>query len=157
MSGLSRPSRLSSSEEWTEPLATSKSPTSRETKAGGMKHIEISPAEIRSTPIEALLQERLNNVPKDSAYDLLSRVRIASAILGTASDRQEAVAVRLLAITNLAYIYPEATFQQKISQPDSEEPRPLQLVHQLTSLLNPPGKWGDWKSRPSCKPLRWVL
>ena len=33
---------------------------------------------------------------------------------------------------------PEATFQQKILQPDSEEPRRLQLVQQMTSILNPP-------------------
>ena len=138
-SGLSRLSRFSSSEESTEPVAASASPNFDETKAGGVKHIEISPTEISSTLTETILRDHLDNVPKDSAYDLLARVRTASAVLGSASDRQQAVGARLLAITNLAYIYPEATFQQKILQPDSEEPRRLQLVHQLTSILNPTG------------------
>lgn len=137
-SGLSHPSRLSSTEESAEPLVIPGSPKPEEAKTGGMKHIDISPAEISSTPIETILRDHLEDVPKDFAYDLLARVRTASAILGKASDRQQAVGVRLLAITNLAYIYPDATFQQKILQPDFDEPRPLQLVHQLTSLLNPP-------------------
>ena len=138
-SGLSPSSRLSSSEDSTDQTTVPGGGKSDEAKAGGMEHIEISAAEIKSTPIETILQDQVPNLPKDSAYDLLARVRTASAILGTTSDRQRAVGVRLLAITNLAYIYPEVAFQHKILQPDSEEPRRLQLVHQLTSLLNPPG------------------
>lgn len=138
-SALSRPSRLSNSDDFAEPMGSSSSHKSEETKSSGMRHIEIPRAKLLSTPIEDLLRDHLDDIPKDSAYDFLARVRTASAMLGSGSERQQAVGVRLLAITNLAYIYPETIFQHKILQPDLEEPRPLQLVHQLTSLLNPPG------------------
>ncbi|KAK5086144.1 E3 ubiquitin-protein ligase tom1, partial [Cryomyces antarcticus] len=49
------------------------------------------------------------------------------------------VAIRLLAIANLAYIHTESAFQQKISQQDSDQPRRLQLAQQLSELIHPPG------------------
>ena len=51
--------------------------------------------------------------------------------------RQQILAIRILAITNLTYIYPESTFQQKILQSDSDEPRRLQLAYQLADLIHP--------------------
>ena len=142
-SGVSGPSRLSGLGEVIDSTAASKSAYTDETRSGAMKHIDISPEEIASLSPENIMKDYVPKLSKDPAYDLLTKVRSASAILGTPSKRQQAVCVRLLAIINLAYIYPEAMFQTKILQPDSEEPRRLQLVHQLAALLNPPGNGGS--------------
>ncbi|KAL2160406.1 hypothetical protein VTH06DRAFT_1579 [Thermothelomyces fergusii] len=56
---------------------------------------------------------------------------------GSAKDRQLALAVRLLAITNLAYIHPEATFVERVLKQDNDEPRRYQLVYQLAELVHP--------------------
>lgn len=138
-SGLSRPSRLSTSEDITEMVASS-TPTvkSDEPAPGGMKTIEISYAKISSTPITEIVKSEISGIPKEYHYELLNKVRIASALSNTMSTRLQMLGIRLLAITNLAYIYPDATFQQKILQPDSDEPRRLQLAYQLTDLIHPP-------------------
>ena len=48
------------------------------------------------------------------------------------------MAVRLLAITNLAYVYSEPVFHDSVLKQDSDEPRRLQLVYQLAELVHPP-------------------
>lgn len=138
-SGLSRPSRLSTSEDITEMVA-SPTPTVKtdEPAPGGMKTIEISYAKISSTPINEIVKSGISGIPKEYHYELLNKVRIANALSNTRSTRLQMIGIRLLAITNLAYIYPDATFQQKILQPDSDEPRRLQLAYQLTYLIHPP-------------------
>ncbi len=140
--GLSRPSRLSSSEGSPElpSVASNGSSTKLEdSTVGGMKRVEIPYERLASSVVEDVLKESLVNLPQDSQYELLTKVRNAHAISTSLSSRQELVGIRLLAITNLAYIYPETIFQQKVLQQDSEEPRRLQLVHQLADLVHPPG------------------
>lgn len=139
-SGLSRPSRLSTSEDIVE-MAASLTPAvkSDDPVPGGMKTLEISYAKISSTPINEIVKSGISGIPKEYHYELLNKVRIANALSTSLSTRQEMLGIRLLAITNLAYIYPDATFQQKILQPDSDEPRRLQLAYQLTDLIHPPG------------------
>lgn len=138
-SGLSRPSRLSTSEDIE--MVASPTPIVKpdDPAPGGMKTIEISYAKISSTPINDIVKSGIAGIPKEYHYELLNRVRIANALSISLSTRQEMLGIRLLAITNLAYIYPDATFQQKILQPDSDEPRRLQLAYQLTDLIHPPG------------------
>lgn len=141
-STLSRQSRLSTSDETptvspVAPIVKPDDPTS-----GGMKLVEIPYAKVSSTPVNELVKSALPGIPKEYHYDLLSKVRIAHALSASLSTRQEMLGIRLLAITNLAYIYPETTFQQKILQQDSDEPRRLQLAYQLTDLIHPPGNRG---------------
>ena len=138
-SGLSRPSRLSSSDESTDsPLAgTNVKPD--DPSSEGMKQVEIPYSVIASSSLEDILKEKLEFLPKDSHYELLTRLRNAHAIATSLTTRQQLVGIRLLAVTNLAYIYTDATFQQKILQQDSDEPRRLQLAYQLADLVHPPG------------------
>lgn len=141
-SGLSRPSRLSSSEgspELTSAASNASNPKTDDQGTGGMRRVEIPYDKITSSGVEAILKEYSGDVPKESQYELLTKVRNAHAITTSVSTRQELIGIRLLAITNLAYIYPESTFQQKILQQDSEQPRRLQLVYQLADLVHPPG------------------
>lgn len=141
-SGLSRPSRLSTSDETPEVSSDIAMTKADDQAAGGMKTVEISYAKISSTPINETVKSALSGIPKDCHYDLLNKVRIARALSTSLSTRQQMLGIRLLAITNLAYIYPDATFQQKILQQDSDEPRRLQLAYQLTDLIHPPGHRG---------------
>lgn len=138
-SNLSRQSRLSNTEDSAEPPSSASASKAEETNQGGMKNLEISHAQISSKPVIDILRDTLPNLPRDSQYDLLTRLRIAHAMTNSVSTRQELLIVRLLALTNLAYIYPDALFQQKILQQDSDEPRRLQLAYQLAELLQPRG------------------
>ena len=138
-SGLSRPSRLSTSEDIEMVASLTPIVKPDDPAPGGMKTIEISYAKISSTSINEIVKSGIAGIPKEYHYELLNRVRIANALSASLSTRQEMLGIRLLAITNLAYIYPDATFLQKILQPDSDEPRRLQLAYQLTDLIHPPG------------------
>ena len=138
-SGLSRPSRLSSSDESPEATIITSNAKSEEPTVGGMRQVEISYSQIASSQMEDVLKDGLQNLPKDAHYELLTRVRNAKAIATSVSMRQELVKIRLLAITNLAYIYPDVLFQQKILQQDSDQPRRFQIAYQLADLVHPPG------------------
>ena len=140
-SGLSRQSRLSSTEGSPDLSSTASAASTTkpdESAVGGMRRLEIPYSRITSSSVEDILHDSVDAIPKDSRYELLTSLRNARAIVDSLSARQEIVGIRLLAITNLAYIYPENVFQQKILQQDSEEPRQMQLVYQLADLVHPP-------------------
>lgn len=141
-SGVSRPSRLSSSDESPSTSTAPPVTTVEESASVGMKTIEVPHSRISSTALDQILKSTLPGLPKDSQYELLCKLRIARALTGSLSTRREILAIRILAITNLAYIYPEATFQQKILQQDSDESRRLQLAYQLADLVHPPDHGG---------------
>lgn len=141
-SGLSRPSRLSTSDETSEVPSAVAVAKPDDPAPGGMKTVEIPCTKMNSTPINEIVKSALSTLPKEYHYDLLNKVRIARALSASLSTRQQMLGIRLLAITNLAYIYPETTFQQKILQQDSDEPRRLQLAYQLTDLIHHPGHRG---------------
>ena len=120
------------------PGTPSVAPESARTNAP--KVIDIAFSEVKSGTTESLVASKLMGVPESSQYEFLNRVRIARGMVESATDREDVVAIRLLAVANLAYVYPESTFQQKIAQPDSDHPRQLQLVQQLAQLIHPSGK-----------------
>ncbi|KAL8846980.1 MAG: hypothetical protein Q9221_007953 [Calogaya cf. arnoldii] len=138
-SNLSRPSRLSTTEDSSETPATASTSKPEETAQGGMKSLDVPFSNISSTPISVILKDTLPELPKDSHYEFLSKLRVASDITTGPATRNELLIVRLLAMTNLAYVYSDAVFQQKVLQSDSDEPRRLQLAYQLAELLQPPG------------------
>lgn len=142
-SGLSRPSRLPSSDDSPESPTVPAPTKSDDSALGGMQTIKIPYSKISSSTIEEIVRLEISGLPKDYHYELLTKVRAASAISASLATRQQMLAIRLLAITNLAYIYPETGFQQKILQQDSDEPRRLQLAYQLTDLIHPPGNRGS--------------
>ena len=138
-SGLSRPSRLSNSDDSPEASSATSITKPEEPTSGGMRQIEIPHSQIASAQVEDVLKDGLQNLPRESHYELLTRVRNAKALATSVSMRQELVKIRLLAITNLAYIYPDVMFQQKILQQDSDQPRRYQIAYQLADLVHPPG------------------
>lgn len=138
-SGLSRHSRLPNSDEAVEASGALPAAKPEEPTLGGMRTITIPYGKISTSPIEEIIQSSICDLPKEHHYELLTKLRIAYALSSSSHSRQQMLGIRLLAITNLAYILPEPLFQQKILQLDSDEPRRLQIVYQLTDLIHPPG------------------
>ena len=137
-SGLSRANKPASVDEPTSPLIpTSSSKAEDQLPNNGPRFITLSSSAIREVPIEAILASFLPEIPKAFHYDFLNRLRVAQAFCKGAATRQLAVAIRVLAITNLAYLHPEPLFQQTVLQHDSDEPRRLQIAYQLAELVHP--------------------
>ncbi|THC94388.1 hypothetical protein EYZ11_006117 [Aspergillus tanneri] len=102
----------------------------------GGKTLDISYSKISSTSSEDLLTSHLEEVPEDAQYELLYRIRTARGLVTSSSTREQILATRILAITNLAYVYPESLFQQKVLQYDMEQPKRLQIAYQLSELVH---------------------
>ena len=102
----------------------------------GGKSLDVPYTSISSSKTEDLLVSNLPQVPADSKYDLLHRIRTAKGLSTSKDTRQQILAIRILAISNLAYVYPEGYFQQKILQHDMEQPKRLQLAYQLAELVH---------------------
>ncbi|KEQ69691.1 hypothetical protein M436DRAFT_55096 [Aureobasidium namibiae CBS 147.97] len=118
-----------------------------ENSSTGPKTFELSSAQIGSKEAWKIMEENVTKVPEDNQFDLLQRVRVASAFQTSREAVHDLVAVRILAISNLSYVYGETTFHQRIGQPDSEEPRRTQLAQQLTDMLQPPSSGQEEISR----------
>ncbi len=76
-------------------------------------------------------------MPKASRFELLNRLRVAKALLGSAEMRQLALGVRLMAVVNLAHIQFEDLFVETVLKHDNDEPRRYQLAYQLAELIHP--------------------
>ena len=98
--------------------------------------VVIEAEEVRQSTIEQLFAKYSKDLPSTVQYELLSKLRVSKALLTSGLTRQTLLAIRLLAISNLSYIYPEQLFQSKVLQYDSEEPKRWQLVSQLAEVLS---------------------
>ena len=123
----------SPAEESGRPPRSSASQTGRD--LGSFK-VNIEPEEIRGSTLEDLIKRFSPDLPPSSQYELLTRCRAAKALLTSHKSRQELLAVRLLAVSNLSYIYSEPWFQSRVMQNESEEPKRWQLVTQLAEILS---------------------
>ncbi|KAI9690812.1 MAG: hypothetical protein M1822_008431 [Bathelium mastoideum] len=129
------PNRSAATEEANGAVTTPLSPEIARVNA--QKAIDISYTEVSRNTTESLVASKLGGVPENSQYDLLSRIRVAHAMIASSAAREDLVAIRLLAVANLAYLLGEGDFQPKIAQPDSDYPRQLQIVQQLAQLIQP--------------------
>ncbi|KAJ5637707.1 hypothetical protein N7490_007586 [Penicillium lividum] len=108
---------------------------SEEASRGG-KVLDLPHSKISAGKIEDLLASNLPHLPLESKYELLHKVRVAQALSGSRESREQILAVRILAMTNLAYVHQESTFQQKVLQYDLEQSKRLQLTFQLAELVH---------------------
>lgn len=115
-----------------------KSRDSEAPSASAPKVFSMTASKVEDTPVWLLVREAVLNVPAELRYDVLNRLRVAKNLAGPEDFHQEVLEVRLLAIANLAYSLGESKFQEKIGNPDSEEPRRYHLAQQLCDLLQPP-------------------
>lgn len=109
----------------------------REHRFGPMKVLSVASEKVVSTPIWKIMASVPPEVPQETRYELLARLRVASALSMSLQTRQQILGIRILAVVNLAYIYPEHVFHQKLLQQDTDEPRRFQLTHQLAELVHP--------------------
>lgn len=105
--------------------------------SSSQKSVEIPQGTVASSSIYDLLKRTPSDMPKNSQYEFLNRSRICKALLSGPEARQQALAVRLLAIANLAYIHPEFVFVEQVLKQDNDEPRRYHLVYQLVELIHP--------------------
>lgn len=135
-----RSSRLSNTDDSSSPVARAPVVPTEETQSSKPKVVEIPSSKVISTPIHELLKEYIPDLPTESKYELLTKLRVAKALTSTVEARRQLLAVRILSITNLAYIHTEATFLEKVLKQDSDEPRRLQLIYQLADMIHPPAE-----------------
>ncbi|KAH6656670.1 hypothetical protein BKA67DRAFT_511823 [Truncatella angustata] len=121
------------------PLPGLRSPAFGGTESAGsaQKSVDLPHSAVVTSPIYKLLDRAPSDLPKESRYDFLNRVRVAKALTGNVSSREQALKARLLAIENLAYIHQESAFVDKALKQDSDEPRRFQLIYQLAELIRP--------------------
>lgn len=108
-----------------------------EHSAPGQKFFDLPQSVVLSTPIPDLVSRCPADLPPASKYEVFHRLRAAKALLRSQEARQQLLAVRLLAITNLAFIHTESNFVEKVLRQDVDEPRRFQLVYQLAELIHP--------------------
>lgn len=137
-----RTSRLSSTDEASNSPARSQPSADNSASADQAKVVEIPHNKTTTTPIHDLLKEYCPSLPRDTQFELLTKLRVARALTNSVEERRQILAVRILAVTNLAYIYTETPFVEKVLKQDGDEPRRLQLIYQLADLIHPPSE-GD--------------
>ncbi|KAF4984644.1 hypothetical protein FZEAL_220 [Fusarium zealandicum] len=103
----------------------------------GPKSFELPQSVVASTSVYDLVPRSPADLPPASKYEAFHRIRASKALLGSRESRQQLLAVRLLAITNLAYIHTESNFLEKVLRQDVDETRRFQLVYQLAELIHP--------------------
>ena len=132
-----RTGRVSSSDD--SPLSSTRPATAtEEAQRPNFKVVEIPLLKIKANGIHDLLREITPDLPPELQYELLTKLRVADALSSSVEARRQLLAIRLLAITNLAYVHSEPTFHDNILKQDGEEPRRSQLVYQLAELVHPP-------------------
>jgi len=119
----------------TPPAAPNTGGKPEETSRSG-KILDLPYSKVSSGKIEDLLAINLPYLPLESKYELLHKLRVAQALAGSRATREQILAIRLLAMTNLAYVSSESALQQKVLLSDMEVPKRLQLVYQLAELVH---------------------
>jgi E3 ubiquitin-protein ligase HUWE1 len=104
----------------------------------GAKTFELSAEALSRSNIHDLLTRGLAELPESCHYELLHKLRIAKILVAGTSGREDAIAIRMLSVANLAYVYGEKDFHARLGQQDADEPRRLQWAYQLSELVHPP-------------------
>ncbi|XPS94894.1 HECT-type E3 ubiquitin transferase [Ascochyta lentis] len=108
-------------------------------RPNGPKTFELSADKVAKTDIHELLKQGLAELPATTHYEFLHKLRTAKMLSNGSAGRDDAVAVRLLAIANMGFVHSEKEFHVRLGQQDADEPRRLQLAFQLSELVQPPG------------------
>ncbi|PSN61279.1 hypothetical protein BS50DRAFT_681072 [Corynespora cassiicola Philippines] len=108
-------------------------------RPSGPKTYELSADTVSKQNIHELLKRGIAELPENVHYELLHKLRTALVLNAGNAGREDAVAIRTLAIANLGYVHGEKEFYVKLGQQDNDEPRRLQLAYQLSELVHPPG------------------
>lgn len=108
-------------------------------RPNGPKVFDLSAEALSKSDIFELVKQGLAELPESAHYELLHRLRTAKCVVVDKLGLEDVVAIRMLAIANLAYVHGEKEFHARLGQQDADEPRRLQLAYQLSELVHPPG------------------
>jgi E3 ubiquitin-protein ligase HUWE1 len=108
-------------------------------KAVGPKTFELSVEKISSSDLHELIKQGIAELPDSVHYEFLHKLRVAKMLASGNAGRDDAIALRMLAIANSGYVYGDKDFHAKVGQQDADEPRRVQLAYQLSELVHPPG------------------
>lgn len=123
--------------EDSSPLGPRTPAVSDDHTTSGQKTFDLPQSTVLSNPIHELVNRCPSDMPPAAKYEVFHRVRVAKALAGSRESRQQILATRLLAITNLAYIHTESNFVERVLRQDIDETRRFQLVYQLAELIHP--------------------
>jgi len=131
--GRSRLSRISTSED----MDGQSEPPTTQGQRDRQPADRFSPpiSAILNSPLEVVLASGMASVPPPLHYELLHKLRTAYGLIHSNTTRRQLLAIRLLAIANIACVLPDSQFQQKLFGQDRESGQRQQLVRQLVSLL----------------------
>jgi len=107
-------------------------------RPNGAKTFERSAEALSKSDIHELIKQGVAELPESVHYELLHKIRTAKTLTHGKTGREDALAIRMLAIANLAYVYAEKDFHARVGQHDADEPRRLQWAYQLSELVHPP-------------------
>ncbi|KAH8177927.1 HECT-domain (ubiquitin-transferase) domain-containing protein [Sarocladium implicatum] len=122
------------------PITPRTSAQHEDVNSSGQKSFEVPQSVVVATSIYDLIRRIPDDMSPAAKYEAFHRLRVAKALTSSQEQRQKLLATRLLAITNLAYIHPEASFIEKVLRHDVDETRRYQLVYQLAELIHPPAE-----------------
>lgn len=120
------------------PVTPAFTPGQPSSKAAGPKTFELSADKVSNSDLHELMKQGLADLPETVHYEFLHKLRTAKLLAGGNSGRDDAIALRMLAIANSGYVYGDKDFHTKVGQQDADEPRRLQLAYQLSELVHPP-------------------
>lgn len=109
----------------------------RKDNSARVKNHRVSDQEISQKTSWEILERYIPETAAEYHYTFLHRLRICEAFRGNRESVELLVAIRMLAIANLAYVYGDSMFYQKLGRADSELPREYQVIQQLTNILQP--------------------
>ncbi|SPJ75056.1 related to TOM1 protein [Fusarium torulosum] len=119
------------------PLAPRTPGVADDPASAGPKVFELPQSVVASNSVYQLVSRTPVDLPPASQYEAFHRIRVSKALMDSSESRQQLLAVRLLAINNLAYIHNELNFLEKVLRQDADETRRFQLVYQLAELIHP--------------------
>jgi E3 ubiquitin-protein ligase HUWE1 len=92
------------------PATPAFTPGQGSSKAVGPKTFEWSADKVSTTDLHELVKQGLADLPETVHYEFLHKLRVAKMLAGGSAGRDDAIALRMLAIANSGYIYSDKDF-----------------------------------------------
>ena len=97
--------------------------------------VELSPSDLANASIEDCLRNVPKSMPLNARYELLHKLRLAYGLVESPVSRRTLLAVRMLAISAVANIFPDTELSKNLLSSEYGMLKPQELVQQLISLI----------------------
>lgn len=109
-------------------------------EVSAIQAIEYTPTDLLNKSIEKILADRPSDMPINSQYELLHKLRVAYGLMSSNKSRRDLLAVRILAINAVANVFVEETLSRNLLTHDHGNVKPQDLTQQLVNLVQDPKK-----------------